>query len=1336
MLDIQDTTQVVFERYQRLNAGEAYQALEKEYRQLGEQLGEFQHGKYAVQIIPGVSVGVGAGINAGPIGVSASVGADFTQTLRGAVTWVSAYDRHQLQRKRQVVAEKLIVLEAKHRKEALKGVSSASLEGQTVRASFALLQESDLMNRGGVKAAIESANLEGRMYSKKVGDYRYSQLAESIKQAAIQNDQLLKGQIEGNRLTRQTFDAVEQGRVEMRAGFQKVHAEVMAEGVSTREAVNKAKESIRGDVKKIGANIDDFRDEAVLALAENKDKLNAVLQFQDEQREQQIKQAKQQQKQAGFEKTMRDIEGVGSAFGFLGELGRLTGSDRLQKIAAVGELGVKVASAVNLLSLPAYSGLAALGPVGMIAGTGLAVFSLFMNEDTKDPNAIILEQLDIINGRLDVLDQKLDHLQSTVEIGFQGIFHSFHNLMDYLHYSLTMPVMGKLQNIQADIDLLLEISKHMGRKLMLADLDHALMETRSFWEINARTGEAKSLLEDNPTKKEKYEDVVKLLAHWATEKSKDPLLTGRSFQMINYQQTIKILSQTAYHPDQLESLLGFFVGRDRELQRVCPEHKPFLTGEELAHPRIWMDAVIAYAKMTLLGKEVYGKELPYEEDIEGLQKEGLRIKAFMRHLQVDANYDCRLREIFDGMVAFHDFISTQYDLIKEESILEFRKNAPGMLKYPSSRVGKSRSCVKGCKEVVLDLDFEKKPEDHVLEYKHYDLGLKLPPHLFSYADNLKIEHDGKVKKTKYDFFSNQYIFKDFFPEIILFAFHLGLIKFEINTSGAIRSSWRSLSTGLFTSRSYLVWEDKGGAETFSLVFLSTNEADKVSGNCRTNDELPKFMEGHQSFREMEFLAAATPKGTEGEKIPVFVFKRMNRRLFGDYCGELRLPLRQKKHDELVEMLNKTWVLLRKKHHKKLLDKLRNNPLYDKLHADLSALIAQMKLAGFPEETIEGLLDLQKIMNFPVHFNQYIASDEITVDTSMPIIQYFSEYDSLLRLGGGSFAGVSLPGVVDFNLLAKNETFRRAYFKSYSEARVNQGFAWLQILGMRDALNEVPGTQQGWWAVLYNMFFGLKKEVPGQASVQEVPPEKEKRFNAGGRRELSLGKLVYEATSVASRPQPFLYEGAWECVKKGQQLECSNVDNSTVRVVNRLDNSMPWSEIGGDNYQHCEITHEGATETVKHCVGEQTEYVEYAKHAAVEPSWSSAVGYGALSGAGMAAIPEAIGDGLVLSGYCSARTAGYVKKTMTTGAALAMGGWVSATANRGTVFLAKRAGFSDQHASIAGNTAGFFVTVVRNASPVGLASVAASYAGGWAGMWLEKKAVGQLQYRLAGTPLFA
>lgn len=201
---------------------------------------------------------------------------------------------------------------------------------------------------------------------------------------------------------------------------------------------------------------------------------------------------------------------------------------------------------------------------------------------------------------------------------------------------------------------------------------------------------------------------------------------------------------------------------------------------------------------------------------------------------------------------------------------------------------------------------------------------------------------------------------------------------------------------------------------------------------------------------------------------------------------------------------------------------------------------------------------------------------------------------------------------------------------------------------------------------------------------------------------------------------------WHCKQEKQQRVCVNVDSTTRRVVSRLDSSVPWDGIKGDRYQRCEVTYEGPTETVRHCVGEETEYVEYTQHSEIEPSLTSAMGYSALNGAAMAALPEALGDALELSGYCSARTAGYVKTTITVGTALATGGWMSAVVNRSTAFLARRAGFSDQHASVAGNSAGFFVNIAKNITPIGLASTAANYAGGYAGMWLEKKVMQQLK----------
>lgn len=200
--------------------------------------------------------------------------------------------------------------------------------------------------------------------------------------------------------------------------------------------------------------------------------------------------------------------------------------------------------------------------------------------------------------------------------------------------------------------------------------------------------------------------------------------------------------------------------------------------------------------------------------------------------------------------------------------------------------------------------------------------------------------------------------------------------------------------------------------------------------------------------------------------------------------------------------------------------------------------------------------------------------------------------------------------------------------------------------------------------------------------------------------------------------------SWDCTQKGGQLICTDPNHTVLRVVTRLDGGLSPLIHEMDAYRNCEVTYADGSETIQHCVGDETEYVEYRQGVDQMPHSHSLVGnlgMSAAHGAAFAAFPEAIGDALVLSGCCSASTSNGVKEAVSTAAVVLTGSWLCTIANYGTSLVARHVGFTDRQARLLGNAVGFFANTA-NLSPLGVASTAAHYAGGHAGIWLEKKAV--------------
>ena len=112
----------------------------------------------------------------------------------------------------------------------------------------------------------------------------------------------------------------------------------------------------------------------------------------------------------------------------------------------------------------------------------------------------------------------------------------------------------------------------------------------------------------------------------------------------------------------------------------------------------------------------------------------------------------------------------------------------------------------------------------------------------------------------------------------------------------------------------------------------------------------------------------------------------------------------------------------------------------------------------------------------------------------------------------------------------------------------------------------------------------------------------------------------------------------------------------------------------------------------------------------------------LHSAAFAALPEALGDVLHLSGVVSERNAYHVKMAANAGLVFATGSWLPVGASLATTAVFHRLGISESKARLAGNTAAFLVSAGRAFTPAGVVMGAANYAAARFGLWVEKSLV--------------
>jgi len=119
------------------------------------------------------------------------------------------------------------------------------------------------------------------------------------------------------------------------------------------------------------------------------------------------------------------------------------------------------------------------------------------------------------------------------------------------------------------------------------------------------------------------------------------------------------------------------------------------------------------------------------------------------------------------------------------------------------------------------------------------------------------------------------------------------------------------------------------------------------------------------------------------------------------------------------------------------------------------------------------------------------------------------------------------------------------------------------------------------------------------------------------------------------------------------------------------------------------------------------------------SMLSDLGTSIVIGATLAALPEALGDSLHLSGLISERNAFHIKIATNAALVFATGSWAATGAAYLTTKTLQYAGVSESKARIGGNTAAFLVNTGLSLTTTKAAAVAVNYLAGRAGLWAEK-----------------
>lgn len=352
----------------------------------------------------------------------------------------------------------------------------------------------------------------------------------------------------------------------------------------------------------------------------------------------------------------QEFQNICSSLDFCVQVGVTTGSKLLQQTAVASKaihVGFTAVSQFSSLSANISAG-AIAGPVGMLGGAALSLFSLFIGGGGPNATELIINQINklgeeitkVIGDYFKINFKNQEILLNTIVEGFQSLSKQLKDKITGARIELS----SAIELVQQSINFLIKYISINNQDGFLKDFD----------EVCANADNWLSGYEDGTAEK-RISKISNQLANWSATHASNEVLSGATFwkawivKKENY--ILKAFIELSSCEEIYNSFIAFLANY---AQAVSIEHakrqkKPIVFWDiaKLVNPAIWYKAVSKYLELKLVFPQ-------YDNDLKGLQLKQLIARGEQaQNLLINIEKD---RNLWDGLLA--NYYQTLEDIKK------------------------------------------------------------------------------------------------------------------------------------------------------------------------------------------------------------------------------------------------------------------------------------------------------------------------------------------------------------------------------------------------------------------------------------------------------------------------------------------------------------------------------------------------------------------------------------------------------------------------------------------------------------------------------------------------
>lgn len=353
--------------------------------------------------------------------------------------------------------------------------------------------------------------------------------------------------------------------------------------------------------------------------------------------------------EARDKQTAAIYEGAAGAFGAIAQLGQVFGNKDIARVGIIGQSAVKIAFSIAQLTgsgITAVTGLAALGPMGVMLSAGLAIFSCFQ----KQP-----DQLAEISKQIQALHQEMRASFGRVLKNQQLIYDTLVKGLDYMVRGVKQPISSRLIDIWQYLQFMQEYARQERHQINLQEVE-SLKET-----IEQISCESQQ--EMSEAVKQKLKSCQSDLVSWLKNNACLPMYTGAlyigSFRSGDY---LKQLNE-ALENNPPSALIGMLA----KLAKSQDPHFPSdINVDKLFNINIWLHVFPTYLKtVELIGDTPYTKKV--NDQFESMMNNMMRFMYYLQNTKVI--YDQVLQYYHQARQHLQQLTDRRYGELKHENKL-------------------------------------------------------------------------------------------------------------------------------------------------------------------------------------------------------------------------------------------------------------------------------------------------------------------------------------------------------------------------------------------------------------------------------------------------------------------------------------------------------------------------------------------------------------------------------------------------------------------------------------------------------------------------------------------